>query len=253
MHGANRNVQGGCGGDGHRAGTDLRAVLVSDHVYLRFTGRSPEGNGSPRWPEADRTKEDQAMILNPTTREQARSNAITAAEMAADAEDSTGGAAYAQLAQAWAAIAEVFPHEDDMVAAEPPEGMTFVHESWVEEAKDAIAFKNRLRTNPGYSLMAVTPSEMRTVMALRTGRPEDPQTPAKGTATVRPVSGSIPVDSTFYAVLMAVVVATVEDAENGLLVVHPEDVSRTEGKTVSMSQSDIPGEGPQWGLRVMES
>lgn len=197
------------------------------------------------------------MINKPTTREQARQNAILAVEEAQRHVEPTGVAQIAlghiELGKVWAAIAETFPEDDDFTVAEAPEGMTLVHEAWVEDAIEAIDFKNRHRVEPGYNLIAATPQEHRTLMALRTGQPKDPQPHAKGTASVPATTGTIVVDANFYMVLMAVVVSTITNTETGMLMVSPGDIEATRDRVVTMSRSDLPGEGPMWGLRVTDS
>jgi hypothetical protein len=65
------------------------------------------------------------MILKPTTRDQARSNAIVAAELAHDEGGSPRAKYWANVSQAWAAIAETFP--DKGVSGEtPPRDVVFL-------------------------------------------------------------------------------------------------------------------------------
>lgn len=52
------------------------------------------------------------MIAKPTNRDQARSNAILAAERAEGARSAVDSVSHANLAQAWAAIAETFPQDE---------------------------------------------------------------------------------------------------------------------------------------------
>jgi hypothetical protein len=189
----------------------------------------------------------------PIDRDQARSNAIHFAERALEPTAHGNAEGDLRSAEVWTAIAATFP-EDCIECSSESEGMTSVSKDWMEEAVEAIAFKNRNQVEPGYSLMAVTAQEMRTVMALRTGVPRDLQKPAVGSAVVPAPSGQVPVDSRFYAAVMAVVVATIQDqAENGMLNVHPEDIEATRGKVVHMTESDLPGEGPVISLRLTDS
>lgn len=120
------------------------------------------------------------MINKPTTRDQAVSNAIEAAEMAAGAQDYEGGGAYAQLARAWVEIAQVMPvetlmskfvdgltHEEARIIRALRNGdLTTVHPDFLDEAKTAIAMKNEADKNLTY---AVSPEEREIVDGLRAG------------------------------------------------------------------------------------
>lgn len=181
-----------------------------------------------------------------TTRAEARDNAL---HYVAKAESYTGNNDLfnknAALGNLWTRIAQTFP-EDETVSFSEPEGMTLVAEGWMEEAVAALDFKNRNRVEPGYSLMAVTAQEMRTVMALRTGLPKDPESPAKGIATIPATDDTVTIAAGFYAVLMAIVVDVLKGVGNQVMFIAPSDIEMTRERTVSMSFSDLPGEGPTW-------
>jgi hypothetical protein len=61
------------------------------------------------------------MIPKPTTRDQARRNAIEAAEEAHIRARGGAPVVWARVSEAWSAIAETFQHEDVIVAEDVPE------------------------------------------------------------------------------------------------------------------------------------
>jgi hypothetical protein len=121
-------------------------VRVSDYVLIRSTSTR-----SPRWAETDPEKEGHQVIPfpKPTHRDQARSNAIHAAESAHTKAVVSQPMAtrWAAVSQAWSAVAETFPHEDTVTE--------------VQAVED---------TNPHSGLMVLTHDERETILALRENR-----------------------------------------------------------------------------------
>lgn len=197
------------------------------------------------------------MIAKPTTRQQARQNAVMAAENAhfAAEEQETGpehATSWADVSQAWSAIAQTFPYDEsddrmlDILTPSERETMdrlregslTTVHPDYILEHMDLI--RRQFNVNPGYVGMAVTPEEQRAVMAMRSG--ERPEETTQTLPVVSPGSEQVRVDRDFYLILSAIAMLTLRSnlADDGVGTVHPQDVEEVKTKLIVVSRDDPP-------------
>lgn len=218
------------------------------------------------------------MIPKPITRDQARQNAIMAAENAHfAAEEQEAGSehalSWAQVSRAWSDITQTFPYDEPdtyevqendsntrpvMLTSSEREtierlregSLVTVHPDYVVEHQGLI--RSQFRTEPGYVGMAVTLEEQRTLMAMRSGNPREATT--QTLPVVSPERGQVKVDRDFYLILMAIAVATCNDqAENGVVLIHPEDIEATYTKNVMVVRADtFPSENAPWKIWLEE-
>lgn len=220
------------------------------------------------------------MIPKPTTRDQARTNAILAAEDAEMNMVPGGIAALAsgqvELSKAWSAIAQTFPDPDtyeirgddrtQYVIPVPPFALSESERDTVEHLREGslvtvhpdyilehmALVRSQFRVEPGYVGMAVTPEEQRTVMAMRSGaRPED----TTQTLPIIQVPGSeVRVPADFHAVLTAIAVATINSnlADDGVVTIYVEDIEAAKAKNVLMTSCFNNG-GPPYRVWLTES
>jgi hypothetical protein len=254
-------------------------VLVPHGFYLCIVARpAPHAwIGSQARPEAD--EEEEEMIPKPTTREQARSNAIMAAEEAHTNPRAETTIAWAAVSRAWSDIAQTFPYdepeyheirEDDHtiytvpfevtpeergVICEIREGsLVTVHPDYVLEHQDLV--RNQFRVEPGYVGMAVTPDEQRAVMAMRSG--DRPEETTQVLPMIRPVqnSGGVRLTPEFYMILIAIAVDACMQAlgdGDGVILIDPRHIEEAKTKSVVVAPVELQGANHLWKVWLAES
>lgn len=213
------------------------------------------------------------MIPKPTTRDQARQNAILAAEQAHVRANGGTPQQWAQVSRAWSDIAQTFPYDepetyevqgDDgtveegyryvpLTASERDtidqlrEGsLTTVHSDYVLEHMALL--RAQFRTEPGYVGMAVTPEEQRTIMAMRSGDPREATTQTLPAVPVVAPSDVVRVTQEFYLVLIAMAggVLTSNLVDDGVATIYPEDIEGAKEKSIVMTKETNPVSWKVW-------
>lgn len=211
------------------------------------------------------------MIPKPITRDQARQNAILAAEEAH--LNARGGTPqqWALVSQAWSDIAQTFPYDEpetyevrgddatiytvpfEVTASEREtlvqirEGsLTTVHPDYVLEHMALV--RSQFRTEPGYVGMAVTAEEQRTIMAMRSGDPREATTQTLPVIPVVAPSDVVRVTQEFYLVLIAMAEGVLSSnlADDGVATIYPEDIERAKEKSIVMTEETNPASWKVW-------